>query len=209
MELLIKIIKNRPIDSNCFILYNNLDLSCIIVDPGTEDCKELLLFLEQNKLLPKYIILTHEHFDHIYGVNRLLELFDSVLVCTEKCFEVIADKKKNLSIFFNQIGFEVKPKNIQLVSNEILLINKFKIQFKETPGHSLGSISFWLNDSLFAGDVLIKNTKTVTKLPGGSKKQLSETIYGLNKLFSNKNMIVYPGHGEIFLFKDIDFSKVI
>jgi glyoxylase-like metal-dependent hydrolase (beta-lactamase superfamily II) len=209
MELLIKIIKNHPIDSNCFILYNDLDLSCIIVDPGTEDCKELLFFLEQNKLLPKCIILTHEHFDHIYGVNRLLELFDSVVVCSEKCFEIIADKKKNLSIFYNQIGFEVKPKKIKLVSNEILLINKFKLQFKETPGHSLGSVSFWINDYVFVGDVFIKDTRTVTKLPGGSKKQLTETIYELNELFSNKNMIVYPGHGEIFPFNDVDFSKVI
>lgn len=209
MELLVKTIKNQPIDSNCFVLYNDLDLTCIVVDPGMEDCKELLFFLEENKLFPKYIILTHEHFDHIYGVNKLLELFDSILVCTKKCLEAIVDKKKNLSIFYNQVGFKVSPKKKQLVSNEILSINNLKIQFKETPGHSLGSVSFWINDMLFTGDVLIKDVKTVTKLPGGSKLEFNKTLKELKGLFSEKDMVVYPGHGEIFSWNEIDFSKII
>jgi len=209
MELLIEIIKNKPIDSNCYVLYNNLDSDCIIIDPGTKDCDELLTFLLQNHLIPEYIILTHEHFDHIWGVNKLLELFDCKLVCTEKCLEYIADKKKNLSVFHDQKGFEILLPNVRIVSNEILRLNNYIIQFKETLGHSLGSVSFWVNDMFFGGDVLIKDTKTVTKLPGGEKKQLKDTLCELSELFGNRNMVVYPGHGEIFRFNEIDFSKVI
>lgn len=47
MEILVGIIQNQPIDSNCFVVYNDLNSSCIIIDPGTEDCNELLLFLEK------------------------------------------------------------------------------------------------------------------------------------------------------------------
>ena len=114
MELLIKTIKNKPIDSNCFILYNNSSSDCIIVDPGTEDCCDLLLFLNQYKLVPGHIILTHEHFDHIMGVNKLIDLFNCNIVCSEKCLEYIGDKKKNLSVFQNQVGFEIKTKNVIL-----------------------------------------------------------------------------------------------
>jgi hydroxyacylglutathione hydrolase len=209
MELLIEIIKNKPIDSNCFVLYNNSSCNCIIVDPGTEDCEDLLTFLGQKKIAPEYIILTHEHFDHIWGVNKLLELFDCEIVCSEKCLGNIMDKKKNLSIFYNQLGFEILSPNVRIVSNEVLRLNNYTIQFKETLGHSLGSVSLWVNEILFSGDVLIKDTKTVTKLPGGSKKQLIDTLKGLNELFSQRSMVVYPGHGEIFRFNEIDFSKVI
>jgi hydroxyacylglutathione hydrolase len=209
MELLIEIIKNKPIDSNCFILYNTSNSDCIIVDPGTEDCSDLLVFLNQNKLVPEYIVLTHEHFDHILGVNKLLELFNCEIICSEKCLECIGDKKKNLSVFQDQIGFEISTKNMRLVSNEVLKLGNYSIQFKETLGHSLGSVCFWVNEILFVGDVLIKDTKTVTKLPGGCKKQLKVTINELNELFSQRNMVVYPGHGEPFRFNEIDYSKII
>ncbi|WP_409415525.1 MBL fold metallo-hydrolase [Flavobacterium sp. PS2] len=210
MEILVGIIQNQPIDSNCFVVYNDLNSSCIIIDPGTEDCNELLLFLEKKNLVPEYIILTHEHFDHIWGVNKLLELFDCKVVCAEKCLESIINKKKNLSIFYNQIGFEIPmTNNVLIVSDEVLNLGKYSVQFKETPGHSQGSISFWINEMLFVGDVFIKDTKTVTKLPSGSKKELSETIYALKELFSNRNIVVYPGHGEVFYFDNIDFSKII
>ncbi len=209
MELLIEIIKNKPIDSNCFVLYNNSNSDCIIVDPGTKDCSDLLFFLKKKKLIPEYILLTHEHFDHILGVTTLLELFNCMIVCSEKCLEYIGDKKKNLSVFQDQIGFEISTKNVRLVSNEILNLGNYTIQFKETLGHSLGSISFWVNEILFVGDVLITNTKTVTKLPGGCKKQLKVTINELIELFSERDMVVYPGHGEMFRFNEIDYSKVI
>ena len=209
MELLIEIIKNRPIDSNCFVLYNDSSSDCIIVDPGTNDCGELLCFLDQNKLVPEYLLLTHEHFDHILGVNKLLELFNCTIICSEKCLEFIGNKKKNLSVFQDQIGFEILPKNVKLVSNEHLKLGNYSIKFRETPGHSLGSISFWVNEMLFVGDVLIKDTKTVTKLPGGCKKQLENTLNELDELFRNRDMVVYPGHGKIFRFNEFELGKVI
>jgi len=209
MKFLIEKIKNKPIDSNCYVIYNNLISDCLIVDPGTEDCEELLVFLEQNKLDPTYILLTHEHFDHIWGVNKLLDLFTCKVVCSEKCLECIADKKKNLSVFYNQTGFEILPTNAHIVSNGKLEFGSYNFQFKETLGHSLGSVSFWVNDMFFGGDVLIKDTKTVTKLPGGSKKKLINTLNELNELFSQRDMVVYPGHGDTFRFNEIDFSKII
>lgn len=209
MGLRIEIIKNKPVDSNCFVLFNNLSSNCIIVDPGTEGCRELLTFLEQKNLVPEYIILTHEHFDHVLGVNKLLELFGCKIVCSEKCLEYIGDKKKNLSVFRDQVGFEIITSNVSLISNETLKFGNNTIQFKETLGHSLGSVSFWVNDMFFGGDVLIKDTKTVTKLPGGCKMQLKNTLDELNELFRQRNMVVYPGHGEIFLFNEIDYSKII
>lgn len=209
MDVIVKTIKNYPIDSNCFILYTNYNSDCIVVDPGTESCEELLFFLRQNNLVPNHVILTHEHFDHIWGVNKILELFNSTLVCSEKCLELIADKKKNLSIFYDQVGFEILPRNVKVVSDEMITLGDYVLRFREILGHSLGSVSFWINDLLFSGDLIIKDTKTVTKLPGGSKEQLVKTFQQLKELFYQKNIFVYPGHGETFYFDDIDFNKIV
>ena len=62
--------------------------------------------------MPEYIFLTHEHFDHIWGVNLLKEIYNSHLICSLTCSQKIVNKKKNMSIFYNQVGFEIYPVDI-------------------------------------------------------------------------------------------------
>ena len=73
-------IKNSPIISNCYILYS--DSKCIIVDPGSSSNIEILEFLKLNNLSPEYIFLTHEHFDHIWGLNDLKSIFLDLEIVT-------------------------------------------------------------------------------------------------------------------------------
>ena len=54
MEILIEMIKNRPIDSNCFVIYNRFISNFIGVDPVTESCEDLLFFLKKNYIIPKH-----------------------------------------------------------------------------------------------------------------------------------------------------------
>ena len=65
--------KNQPIDSNCYVIYEEYHKSCIIIDPGTYGSKEVIKFIDSKNLIAEYVILTHEHFDHIWGVNALVE----------------------------------------------------------------------------------------------------------------------------------------
>ena len=74
--LKVKRIKNNPIDSNCYVIYDKaLGDDCIIVDPGSEDNSNLYDLLNSENLYPQYIILTHEHFDHCWGVDLLVEKY--------------------------------------------------------------------------------------------------------------------------------------
>lgn len=209
MYILVETIKNRPVDSNCYIIYSKINSLCVLVDPGTEDCIELFDFLEKQKLTPIYVILTHEHFDHIWGINNLLSKFNFKLICSENCLNAIGNKKKNLSIFYDNKGFEVNLKDIITISDDFLFYDDIRFNIIETPGHSLGSITIWFDNILFTGDVIIKDKKTVTKLPGGSIEKLKESLNNLSSLFKNKPTMVYPGHGESFWFNEIDFSKLI
>lgn len=65
---------NEPVTSNCYVLFDKKKGSdCIVVDPGSKDISPLLSFVEGNHLTAKYIILTHEHFDHCTGADAIVE----------------------------------------------------------------------------------------------------------------------------------------
>lgn len=193
-------IVNEPVPSNCFVIfdraYNN---DCIIVDPGSESLVDLDNYLSINELLPKFIILTHEHFDHIWGVNYIRDSFQEVkLICNRKCSDMIMDKKKNCSLFYNQIGFELSAADIITEDIDNLLIWQSKeLKFYNTPGHSLGGICFIIGNNLFTGDTLIWKKKTITKLPGGSSLGLEKTLNLLDS-FKGMGIIVHAGHEDSF-----------
>lgn len=201
--MIIQRLNNFPINSNCFVVYTSKSENCIVIDPGSENCNELLDFFELKHLKPQFLFLTHEHFDHIWGVNRLKELFNPDLICSETCSEAIINKKKNMSLFYNQIGFETLPADRSVESMGCQMnCNGLPIEFILTKGHSLGSICIRIGNNLFTGDTIIKNLKTVTKLPGGNDVELKESINLLNSKFKTLNPLVYPGHGDCFLFND-------
>jgi hydroxyacylglutathione hydrolase len=207
--MIVETIKNFPIDSNCYVVYKKGASNCLIIDPGTENCNQLILFLKKKKLSPKYIILTHEHFDHIWGLKKLFELFDLTLICSQKCFNAIVDKKKNLSVFYDNIGFEIDLSTPWFFKPKIFFDKETEIEIFETLGHSEGSISILIDNLLFTGDVLIAESKIVTKLPGGNLNKLKVTLNNLVTLFKNRNILVFPGHGLNFKFDEIDFNKLI
>jgi hydroxyacylglutathione hydrolase len=210
MNFFVERIINKPINSNCFIIYTVQNASCIIIDPGTEDCEEVLNFLDKEKKIPEYIFLTHEHFDHIWGVNTLKKIFNCKLVCSSVCAENIVNKKKNLSVFFNQIGFETCIADIIFNTQKLEINwNNNIINCYSTPGHSDASICIHIGSILFTGDTIIKDEKTITKLPSGSKTKLTQTINYLKSVFFQKNILVHAGHGNSFWFDEIENQIVI
>jgi hydroxyacylglutathione hydrolase len=209
MSLFVERIPNWPIDSNSFVIYTQANSSCIIVDPGTEDCDKLIEFIVEKRLNPEYIFLTHEHFDHIWGVNKLKEIYNCKIVCSLECSLRIITSKKNMSLFYNQVGFITYPADIFIEDiNYHLEWKERKIEFITTKGHSEASICILIDDKLFTGDTIIKNSITVTKLPGGSKSKLIESISLLDEKFSRKQIIIYPGHGESFWYEEVKNIKL-
>ena len=100
--LIVHQIINSPVTSNCFVLYDKtISNDCVIVDPGSRSDDVLFAFLEQENLIPKYIILTHEHFDHCWGVKELVERYQIPIICSALCAEAIKSEKRNCSVFYD------------------------------------------------------------------------------------------------------------
>ena len=114
-----------------------------------------------------------------------------------------------MSLFYNQIGFETYPADIYIEdTNYHLEWNDKKVEFISTKGHSDASICILIDNNLFTGDTIIKNSKTVIKLPGGSKSKLIESLYLLNNKFSEKHIRIHSGHGDSFWYEEVKNQKL-
>lgn len=206
--LTIKQIINEPIPSNCFVLYDKtVGRDCVIVDPGSKYPDTVFEFLEKEGLIPIYIILTHEHFDHCWGVNDIVKKFNTPIICSEICAVAIQSDKGNCSVFYdNKERFTINHKTIAIedIGNK-LVFNGDLFHFINTPGHTKASICFYVNNMIFSGDTLINGERTVTKLPTSSKEDLKQTLSYLRNNIT-KEYTVFSGHGDCFLFNPMELD---
>ena len=193
----------QPIDSRMYVLIEGK--KALVIDPCVSD--QAMELLRENSVCEVLILLTHEHYDHISGVNWLKDNIERVSVlCSEKCAKALPNPTKNLSAF-GEILFVGKSEKMDIVpyscSADETFENEYRLEWeshvlflKEVPGHSKGSICIFLDDEiLFSGDTLVTGYATITRLPGGDKRRFQEeTLPYLRTL--NPDIMVYPGHGE-------------
>lgn len=162
-----------------------------------------------------YIILTHEHYDHISGTDALRQRFQSRVLCGGVCGERIRNATDNFSRYFNayvslQTG-ETVPEELLPEEEYVTVADEdfteyrelfwqgHRLELRETPGHSPGSICILLDrTSLFSGDSLLPGGKAMVRFPHSSRRQYEEkTLPYLRSL--PRDVTVYPGHYEPFI----------
>ena len=199
---------NSRFNSNTYVLWHPKYENIWVVDPGdTEVVFEWMKDHSKTTILG--ILLTHAHFDHIYGINEILSRCPQciVYVANEYGVETLNDAKKNGSKYTEEGPVVIKGGVIVEYHFESLkLWDDLLLQVLYTPGHSDDSVCYIVEGMLFTGDTLIKNVRTVTKLKTGSKEKLGESLKLLER-FKGRGLVVYPGHGECFEFDDIDLLK--
>lgn len=190
--------ENQPIDSITYIISNIETKETLIIDPGTVNDQRLIDYLILQNLKLKVVFLTHEHFDHIQGVNYLREEFNQIkVIASKKTSERLNNSKKNLAIFHNNFDLKVNKADIEIEEGVVEMIG-LQFEVLSTPGHTDSSLSLKLQNNLFSGDFLLRGTRVVTNLPTGSKVQYKESIDKYSALL--KGIIVYPGHGESYTY---------
>lgn len=168
-----------------------LDGRCI-VDCG--DVEPLLSLLQASEF--KAVLLTHGHYDHIYGLNELCGCFPEVRVyCSEWTRLQLFDEKLNVSYYHEQPFVFAYPECIHLVEDgfKLDLGNDSTVTAVMTPGHTPGCITWMTDKALFTGDAYIPGVKVVTRLPHGDKKLAAKSVELIKELAGDDRDIC-PGH---------------
>jgi glyoxylase-like metal-dependent hydrolase (beta-lactamase superfamily II) len=191
-----------PIQTNCYLVYNE-QKECLIFDPG-EEPNRLLQFIQQKGLVPRAILLTHAHFDHIGAADALRDHYRINLYQHSLERKWLEDASFNGSIFFSPNS----PMRLRVADEFIeqegeFELHGFKFTIFHTPGHSPGSISYYFEEEriVISGDVLFKEGIGRTDLPGGDERTLLRSIH--TKLLTlPEDTLVLSGHGDVTTIQD-------
>jgi glyoxylase-like metal-dependent hydrolase (beta-lactamase superfamily II) len=165
-----------------------IDDIAYIIDPG--DMSDVIDAVRRDNLVLKGVLLTHAHYDHIYGLNKLIEAFHETKVYTNDIGkQMLINERLNLSLY-NDTPFVFEyPENIVVIDGATE-VGPFKVY--ETPGHNPSCLTFVSDDAVFTGDAYIPGVAVVTNLPKGNKEQARQSVAKILDLAKGKT--IYPGH---------------
>ena len=181
-------IVNSVFNSCSYVLTQ--DKQSWLVDCGDVD---QILPLVDGKL--QGVLLTHAHFDHIYGLNSLESLFPGVPVYTIMAgLNGLMSDKLNFSRYYGEPFIFDSPDNVKLVNDGdfISLFEGVEIKAVMTPGHSPGCVTWVTSEAIFTGDSYIPGVKTVTNLPHSDKDLALKNEALIRQMVENR--LIYPGH---------------
>ena len=188
--------------SNTFVVELNND-QVALIDCCDTDLSPVVNWLLENRKVIQVVFLTHEHADHCAGVNTCEDSFNFELICSQSSANNIRNSKQNLSFYMDSIDtFEVQMKPTIISDEHIQVVNSQPFVFVETPGHSPGSACIIFGNAIFTGDTLLNGLKTPLTFPHSNRKLYSDSVQKLLK-WLKPGMIIYPGHGEPFVFNSI------
>ena len=149
-----------------------LDENCyLLIKNGTclvidpgDDYNDIKKEIGDNKVLG--VLITHSHFDHIGALRNFLV-------------------KRSIKIF--------KKSNLE---EKEYTIGDFKFKCIYTPGHSKDSVTFYFEEdkAMFPGDFIFNESIGRCDLPGGSEKEMQESIKKI--LEYPDDIALYPGHNS-------------
>ena len=180
--------------TNCYLLYREGAKEAIVVDPADAG-EQIYSKLKEKGFQVAAILLTHGHFDHIWGAKALKEMSGAKIYALKDELSVCENAKTNVSEWAGR-AYTLTP-DILTEDGENLELAGMNCRVIATPGHTQGSCCYYFEeaDILVCGDTVFCESVGRTDFPTGSSSQLVRSIR--EKIFTlPEKTTLYPGHGD-------------
>ncbi len=203
--MIVKTFIEPPIDNNNYLIVDESTRDAALVDCSAADIWTKVPYHkgdaavsttgenrdEIKDITLKYILLTHGHFDHIAGIRPNPD----IRVLMHK-----ADMGwlNNVNQYMPMMGMPemTVPKIDRFVEDgDVIELGNYKIKVIHTPGHTQGGVCYYVDDKLFSGDTIFRESVGRCDLEGGDFNKIVESIE--NKIYTlPPETVIYPGHGK-------------
>ncbi len=197
---------------NCYVLAPRKGSDAIVVDPGQRAMGTLRRILDENRLTPAAVLLTHGHIDHIWSAQKVADTYGCPAFIHPEDRQMLSDPIRGLGPRIGQMALSAlfrEPKQVVELDSDgaVLDFGGLAVTVDHTPGHTRGSVVFRVDNAgglersgpgmsmAFTGDTLFKQSVGRTDLPGGSGNALLSSIVE-KLLVLDDDTLVLPGHGE-------------
>lgn len=171
----------------------------VLIDAPQGD-ERLLTETEKNGAVLKKILLTHGHCDHIESLAELARKTNAEVYIHALDAPKLTDSRTNLSEFFAAyLDHSAEPYGNALTVSDGDVIVQDELSFKvlHTPGHTSGSVCYIVDDVIFSGDTLFRNSIGRTDMPDGNQTELFESLKKLESFRGEfRDYRLMPGHGN-------------
>ncbi len=182
------------VGTNCYFLYREGGNECVVID-APDRGKDIADTLKKNGFSVVALLLTHGHFDHIWGASELRNNTGAKIYALDEEREILEDSTLNVSA---DVGRPATVKvNTYLRDGDEITLADIKFKVIATPGHTKGSCCFYVEEAgfLLAGDTLFQESVGRSDLPTGSGATLARSIRDRLLILPDETK-VYPGHGD-------------
>jgi len=189
---------------NCYVLAQRAGADAIVVDPGQRAMGPLRRILDENRLTPAAVLLTHGHIDHMWSAQKVADTYGCPAYIHPGDRFMLSDPIKGFGPRLGQIAFGAlfrEPKQVIELDRDgdKIDLGDTVVTVDHTPGHTRGSVVFRVDgdnaELAFTGDTLFRQSVGRTDLPGGSGRDLLGSIV-TKLLVLDDDTVVLPGHGE-------------
>ena len=178
--------------TNCYIAVNEELKEGVIVDPGG-DADKILEAVKKLGITVKAIFITHGHSDHIMALNEVRKATGAPVYVSSEDADMLTRADRNLSIYMSK-GLECAAAENLFKDGDVVEAAGMQFKVYATPGHTKGGVCLQVEDTVFCGDTVFCESIGRTDLPGGSYKEILQSIKNKILVLDDATKLL-PGHG--------------
>lgn len=191
MSVSVTTIPVGPLGANAYLVLSAGD--ALLIDPGEEPQRIAQAVKKSGASKISAIVLTHGHFDHA-GATADLHKATGAPVLLHRADLPLYRNASQQARLFGFPPFTVPEPGRLLAGGETIPFGRSLLKVLHTPGHTPGGVCLLVEGHLFSGDTLFAGSIGRTDLPGGSSREILESIRR-QLLTLPDETTVYPGHG--------------